>query len=191
MAHSQTGDITALLHKWKAGDAAACDQLMPHVYPHLHEVAAAYLRRERDDHTLQPTALVHELYLRLLQQREPEWDDRVHFYTFAAKVMRRILMDHARANQADKRGSGLKHVQLSDEIPWINLNSADVVDLNHALNELETVDPRKVRLVELRYFLGCTVTECAELASISTATAERDLTLARTWLYSRLVVKTR
>jgi RNA polymerase sigma factor (TIGR02999 family) len=162
---------------------------MPHVYPHLHEVAAAYLRREEQAHTLQPTALVHELYIRLLQQREPEWDDRTHFYTFAAKVMRRILMDHARATQANKRGAGLRHVQLSDEIPWVNLNSEDVVDLNQALDDLEAVDSRKVRLVELRYFLGCTVKECAELVAISTATAERDLTLARTWLYSRLVVK--
>jgi RNA polymerase sigma factor (TIGR02999 family) len=164
---------------------------MPHVYPHLHEVAAAYLRREEQAHTLQPTALVHELYLRLLQQREPEWEDRSHFYTFAAQVMRRILMDHARAARANKRGSGLRHVQLSDEIPWINLNSEDVVDLNQALNDLEAVDPRKVRLVELRYFLGCTVRECAELVSVSIATAERDLTMARTWLYSKLVLKAR
>jgi RNA polymerase sigma factor (TIGR02999 family) len=164
---------------------------MPHVYPHLHEVAAAYLRREDQAHTLQPTALVHELYLRLLQQREPEWEDRAHFYTFAAQVMRRILMDHARAARANKRGAGLRHVQLSDEIPWINLNSEDVVDLNQALNDLEAVDPRKVRLVELRYFLGCTVKECAELASVSVATAERDLTMARTWLYSKLVLKAR
>jgi RNA polymerase sigma factor (TIGR02999 family) len=100
-------------------------------------------------------------------------------------------MDHARAARANKRGSGLRHVQLSDEIPWINLNSEDVVDLNQALNDLEAVDPRKVRLVELRYFLGCTVRECAELVSVSIATAERDLTMARTWLYSKLVLKAR
>src|ERR1700678_2860221 len=110
------GDITVLLRKWKAGDAEACDQLMPHVYPHLREVAAAYLRRESGDHTLQPTALVNELYLRLLQQRKPDWDDRSHFYAFAATLMRRILTDHARAAQADKRGSGLRRLPLSDEV---------------------------------------------------------------------------
>ncbi|HTC35249.1 MAG TPA: sigma-70 family RNA polymerase sigma factor [Bryobacteraceae bacterium] len=186
---SEAGDITVLLRKWKAGDAEARDQLMPHVYPHLHEVAAAYLRRESGDHTLQPTALVHELYLRLLQQRKPDWDDRVHFYAFAASVMRRILMDHARATHADKRGAGVQHVPLCDEVPWVNLNSVDVLDLNRALDELDSVDARKVRLVELRYFLGCTLEESAELLGISRATAERDLTLARTWLYSRLVLK--
>jgi RNA polymerase sigma factor (TIGR02999 family) len=185
----QGGDITVLLRRWKDGDADACDQLMPHIYPHLHEVASAYLRRESEGHTLQPTALVHELYLRLLEQRNPDWDDRVHFYTFAAKVMRRILTDHARASHAAKRGGKLPHLQLSDEIPWIDLNGDVVVDLNRVLDELDTVDPRKVRLVELRYFLGCTVTEAAELLSISKATAERDLTLARAWLYSKLVVK--
>jgi RNA polymerase sigma factor (TIGR02999 family) len=162
---------------------------MPHIYPHLHEVAAAYLRRESEGHTLQPTALVHELYVRLLEQRKPDWNNRAHFYTFAAMVMRRILTDHARAAQAGKRGGGLRHVQLSDEIPWINLNSEDVTDMNRVLDELDAVDPRKVRLVELRYFLGCTLAECAELLSISKATAERDLTMARTWMYSRLVVK--
>lgn len=182
----EAGDITVLLRKWKAGDAWACDQLMPHIYPHLHEIASAYLRRESDDITLQPTALVHELYIRLLRQRKPNWDDRMHFYTFAAKVMRRILTDHARSTKANKRGAGQQHIPLSDEIPWVNLNSDDMVDLNRVLDELEAVDPRKVRLVELHYFLGCTVPESAALLTISLATAERDLTLARTWLYSRL-----
>jgi RNA polymerase sigma factor (TIGR02999 family) len=182
----KAGDITVLLRKWKAGDTQACDQLMSHVYPHLHDVAAAYLRRESEDHTLQPTALVHELYLRLLQQRKPDWEDRAHFYAFAAKVMRRILTDHARAAHAGKRGAGQPHLPLNDEIPWVNLNSEDVLDLNRALDELDAVDPRKVRLVELRYFLGCTLPESAALLSVSTATAERDLTLARAWLYAKL-----
>jgi RNA polymerase sigma factor (TIGR02999 family) len=186
---SEAGDITVLLRKWTAGDAEACDQLMPHVYPHLHEVATAYFRREPGGHTLQPTALVHELYLRLLQQRKPDWDDRAHFYTFAAKVMRRILMDHARAVHAGKRGSGLPRVALCEEIPWVDLNSAEVMDLNRALDELDSVDPRKARLVELRYFLGCTLPESAAILAISLATAERDLTMARTWLYSKLVVE--
>jgi len=183
---SPTGDITVLLRRWKEGDEQACDELMPHVYPHLHDVAAAYLRRESEDHTLQPTALVHELYIRLLQQRKPNWNDRAHFFRFAATVMRRILTDHARAAETGKRGSGLPHVPLDREVPWINLNSADVLDLNRALDELEAVDSRKVRLVELRYFLGCTTAESADLLGISPATADRDLTFAKTWLYSKL-----
>ena len=186
---SEAGDITLLLRKWRAGDQEACDELMPHVYPHLHGVAIAYLRRESSGHTLQPTALVHELYIRLLQQRTPDWDDRAHFYAFAAKIMRRILTDHARTAHADKRGAGLPHVPLCEEIPWVNLNGVEALDLNRALDDLEAVDPRKVRLVELRYFLGCTSQEAAELLAISTATAERDLMMARTWLYSRLVAK--
>jgi RNA polymerase sigma factor (TIGR02999 family) len=186
---SKAGDITLLLRKWTSGDSEARDQLMPHVYPHLHEVATAYLRRESVSHTLQPTALVHELYLRLLQQRHPDWNDRAHFYCFAAQVMRRILTDHARATNAAKRGSGLPHVPLCDEIPWVNLNSTDIIDLNRALDELDSVDSRKARLVELRYFLGCTLEESAALVDVSHATAERDLTMARAWLYSKLHIR--
>jgi RNA polymerase sigma factor (TIGR02999 family) len=183
------GEITILLQRWRDGDDQACQQLMPHVYPHLHDVAAGYLRREQDGHTLQPTALVHELYLRMLQQRKAEWNDRAHFYTFAAKMMRLILTDHARGVNAAKRGGGRNHLPLNDEIPWVDLNSEDVIDVNCALDELEKVDVRKVHLVELRYFLGCTVAECAELLEISTATAERDLRMMRSWLYSKLTRK--
>lgn len=187
MVEAQNGDITALLHRWKDGDGAACDQLIPYVYPHLHKVAAAYIRGEAPNQTLQPTALVHELYLRLVQQRQPNFQDRSHFYAFAASLMRRVLTDHARASHAAKRGAGVAHLSLNDEIPWVNVNSEDLLDLNRALEELETIDPRKVRLVELRYFLGCTVPESATLLNISVATAERDLSLARAWLYLKLV----
>jgi len=159
------------------------------VYPRLHNMAAAYLRRESGDHTLQPTALVNELYLPLLQQRKADWNDRAHFYTFAVKLMRRILADHARAANADKRGGELPHVPLNDEIPWLNLNSVDFIDVHRALDELECIDARKVRLLELRYFLGCTLAETAELLGISTATAERDLRFVRVWLYSTLAVR--
>jgi RNA polymerase sigma factor (TIGR02999 family) len=152
-------------------------------------MAAAYFRRESGDHTLQPTALVNELYLRLLQQRKADWNDRAHFYTFAAKLMRRILADHARAANADKRGGELPHVPLNDEIPWLNLNSVDFIDVHRALDELERIDARKVRLLELRYFLGCTLAETAELLGVSTATAERDLRFVRVWLYSTLAVR--
>lgn len=185
------GEITVLLKRWNGGDSGALDELVPHVYPQLHHIASSYLRRESNDHTLQPTALVHELYFKLLQQRKASWEDRAHFYVFAAKVMRRILGDHARAVHAGKRGSGIAPVPLSEEIPWLNLNSPEMIDVNRALDELEAIDPRKVRLTELRYFLGCTVPEAAELLGISTATAERDLTLLRSWLQARLATARR
>jgi RNA polymerase sigma factor (TIGR02999 family) len=182
----ESGEITVLLQRWNRGDEDALEQLIPYVYPHLHDVAAAYLRRESSDHTLQPTALVHELYLRLLKQRKAEWEDRAHFYSFAAQVMRRILVDHGRAVRAGKRGAGLAPLPLSEELAWIDLNSADMIDINRALEELESVDARKVRLAELRFFLGCTIPESAALLGVSTATAERDLVLLRSWLYARL-----
>jgi len=180
------GDITVLLQRWRGGDQEARQELMPHVYPHLRDVAASYMRREAGGHTLQPTALVHELYLRLLQQRRADWNDRAHFYTFAAKMMRLILADHARAAKAGKRGGGIESVPLSAELAWLRMDSEDMIDVNRALDEMETIDPRKVLLVELRYFLGCTVGEAAELTGISVATAERDLALIRSWLYLRL-----
>lgn len=180
------GEITLLLRQWRDGDPEAYRQLIPHVYPHLREVATGYLRRESQGHTLQATALVHELYLRLLQQHKAEWKDRAHFYTFAAKMMRLILADHARGAHALKRGGAVDHVPLDSEIPWVDLNGPDMIDVNRSLDELEEVDPRKVRLVELRYFLGCTVAEAADILEISTATADRDLLLVRTWLHSRL-----
>ena len=186
---NEPGEITVLLRRWKGGDDEALEQLIPHVYPHLRNVAAGYLRRESSAHTLQPTALVNELYLKLLQQRKASLEDRSHFYTFAAKLMRRILADHARTVKAEKRGSGLAPVPLNDQIPWVDLNSGDIIDINQALDELEAVDARKVRLAELNYFLGCTVAESAALLGISVATAERDLMLVRSWLRSRLVHK--
>lgn len=185
-AEQDPGEITVLLRRWQEGDRAAIEQLAPLVYPHLREVAAAYLFRESSADTLQPTALVNELYLRLVRQRKADWNDRAHFYTFAAKLMRRILTDHARAAHADKRGADLPRVPLNDEIPWVNVNSEEALDVNRALDELEMLDPRKVRLVELRYFLGCTVPEAADLLEISVATAERDLVMVRAWLYSKL-----
>ena len=186
-----SGEITILLRRWNEGDRDAYQQLIPHVYPHLREVAGGYLGRERTGHTLQPTALVHELYLRLLRQQKAEWADRTHFYTFAAKMMRLILADHARSANALKRGGTADRVDFTGELrgglPWNDPHSESFLDLNRGLNELEAVDPRRVRLVELRYFLGCTVAEAAQLLEISIATAERDLVLVRSWLYARLM----
>jgi RNA polymerase sigma factor (TIGR02999 family) len=180
------GEITLLLAKWRNGEASAFEQLMPLVYPHLREVAAAYVRRERNPDVLQATALVHELYIRLLNQKKAGWEDHRHFYTFAAKVMRMILIDHARGNQALIRGGGCQRVPLSDDLPWINIGSPELLDLNRALDELSAMDAYKAQLVELRYFLGCTTQETADLMEVSKATIDRELKFIRSWLYQRI-----
>ena len=180
------GEITLLLGKWNDGETSAFEELMPLVYPHLREVAAAYVRRERNPDVLQATALVHELYLRLLNQRKAAWEDRRHFYTFSAKVMRMILIDHARQGQSQIRGGNLERVPLSDDLPWIDIGSAQMLDLNRALEELAGLDPGKVQLVELRYFLGCTAEETAGLMGISKATVDRELKFIKSWLYRRI-----
>jgi len=159
---------------------------MPLVYPHLREVAAAYIKRERKPGELQATALVDEVYLRLINQKKADWADRVHFYTFAAKVMRMILTDHARSNYARKRGGGAPHVPLNREIPWIKIGSESLIDLHRALDDLSAIDPYMVHLVELRYFLGCTAEETAALLEVSKATVDRDLKFIKSWLYRRL-----
>jgi len=180
------GEITVLLGKWKDGDPSAFKELMPLVYPHLREVAAAYVRRERNPDVFQATVLVHELYLRLLNQKKAVGEDRAHFYTFAAKVMRMILIDHARGNQTQMRGGGIERVPLSDDLPWVQIGSPELLDLNRAMDDLSELDSYKVRLVELRYFLGCTAEETAELMQVSKATVDRDLKFIKTWLYRRV-----
>jgi RNA polymerase sigma factor (TIGR02999 family) len=180
------GEITVLLARWKDGERSAFEELMPLVYPHLRQVAAAYVRRERNPDVLQATSLVNELYLRLLNQKQAAWEDRRHFYTFTAKVMRMILIDHARGNQAQIRGGGLQRVPISDDLAWIDIGSPELLDLNRALDELAAIDTYKVQLVELRYFLGCTAEETASLLQISKATVDRDLKFVRSWLYRRI-----
>jgi RNA polymerase sigma factor (TIGR02999 family) len=182
----ETGEITLLLARWRDGEDAVFEQLLPLVYPHLRQVAAAYIRRERNPDVLQATALVHELYLKLLHQKKVDYQDRRHFYAFAAKIMRLILIDHARGNQAQMRGGGSIHVQLSDDLPWVNVGSDDLLELDRALDELNALDPAKVRLVELRYFLGCTSEETAALVQSSKATVDRDMRFIKSWLYRRL-----
>jgi RNA polymerase sigma factor (TIGR02999 family) len=186
IVQSGMGEITLLLGKWKEGDPLAFEELMPLVYPHLREVAAAYIRRERNPDVLQATALVHELYLRLLNQKKAAWDDRQHFYTFAAKVMRMILIDHARQSQAQMRGGGYERIPLSDDLLWVNIGSPELLDLNHALDELGALDADKVQLVELRYFLGCTAEETADLMQVSKSTVDRDLKFTKSWLFRRM-----
>jgi len=183
---SSPGEITLLLLEWKQGQPAAFDRLMPLVYPRLCQIAASYIRRERNPGVLQATALVHEVYLRLIDQKKADWADRAHFYTFAAKVMRMILTDHARTTDAQKRGGGAEHVPLNEQIPWVEVGGESMIELNRALEELEAIDPRKVQLVELRFFLGCTAEETGEILRISKATVDRELKFAKSWLFRRI-----
>lgn len=156
---------------------------MPLVYPRLQAMAGSLARHEQQD-TLQATAIVHEVYLRLLKVRHLELADREHFFSFAARLMRLILVDHARTRGARKR-TGIR-VPLHEEMRWVSVDSEEVVALNHSLEDLAAVDPQKVQLVELRYFLGCTAEEVAELTNQSKATVDRHLQLARAWLFRRL-----
>jgi RNA polymerase sigma factor (TIGR02999 family) len=181
------GEVTQMLDQWREGDARVLENLMPLVYGQLHRIAEGYMRRERDDHTLQPTALVNEVYMRLLNQRKVTWQDRGHFFTFAARMMRNILKDHARAHLADRRGGkDAIRLPISEEIAWVGTSSAEILDLNRALDRLEELDQRKAHLIELRFFLALTMEETAEVLSISLATAERDLKFSRSWLLREL-----
>src|SRR5580658_3912567 len=172
-------EITRLLHRWKEGDREALASLASLAYEDLHAIAIGYLRREVTGHTLQATGLVNELYLRLAQVRGVQLTNRRHFYTFAAQLMRMILIDHARQTRALKRPGSAVRVPLHEEMAWIDASGEDVLAVDAALNELETVDERKVRVIELRFFLGCTNDEAAELLGISRATVDRDLEFAK------------
>jgi RNA polymerase sigma factor (TIGR02999 family) len=178
-------DVTELLQEWNQGNRAALDRLMPLVTSELRKVARAYLRRERADHTLQPTALVNEAYLRMVNWDRVSWRDRAHFFAAAARVMRRILVDHARAHRAAKRG-GCRIVSLANAAEPADDRDVDVVALDQALDELAALDERQARLVELRFFAGLTIEETAEVLKIGAATVSRDWATARAWLYRRL-----
>jgi RNA polymerase sigma factor (TIGR02999 family) len=180
-------EITSLLQRWSGGDAAALDDLVEIAYTELHAIAAGYLRREDRQQALQATELVNELYLRLARQRAAQFSDRYHFYTFAAMLMRRILNDSSRRTHAQKRpGSAGARVPLHPDLAWIDAAGEEMLSLDQALSELEFLDERKVRIIELRYFLGCTNEETAELLGITRSTVDRDLQFAKTWLYRRL-----
>jgi len=178
-------EITGLLERWSRGDRDALAQLMPIVYARLHALADRAMRRERRDHTLQATALVHEAFLRLADTSPPSWCDRRHFYAVAARVMRRTLVDHARGSAAERRGGGWHRVTLGD--PESSRESpVDLLALDEALDELARLDARKARVVELRFFSGLSVAETAEVLAVSKPTVVLDTRLARAWLYSRL-----
>jgi RNA polymerase sigma-70 factor, ECF subfamily len=175
-------DVTQLLRKWNEGDRAALDQLMPVVYQELRKLASGYLREERPDHTLQPTALINEAYLRLVKQDFPEWQSRKHFYGVAAHLMRQILVEHARGRAAAKRGAGAQKLSLDEEPIFSQERAADLVALDDALTALADFDERKARVVELRYFGGLSVEEVAGALDISVATVGREMRMAQAWL---------
>lgn len=182
MTTPSANDITQLLIAWRAGDAAALEALMPLVYQELHRLAHRYLGRDRHGHTLQTTALVNEAYLRLVNQQDLPWHDRVHFFAVAAQMMRRILVDYARARHVQKRGGGARHVALDEALEVSDARAAEVVALDEALESLAVFDPRKSQLVELRFFGGLSIEETAEVLGVSPGTVMRDWTLAKAWL---------
>jgi RNA polymerase sigma factor (TIGR02999 family) len=177
-------DLTSLLRAWSGGDLAARDRLIPLVYGELHRRAAAHLRRERRDHTLQPTALVNEVYLRLVDQRRAAWQNRAQFFAISAQMMRRILVDHARGGRMAKRSGRWVRVALSDVVGQIGGPDAEILDLDAALTRLSEFDPRKSRIAELRFFGGLSLQETAHVLGLSVATVERDWQAARAWLYA-------
>jgi RNA polymerase sigma factor (TIGR02999 family) len=178
-------DVTRLLIAWHDGQPAALDELTPIVYTELRRLAAAYMRRERREHTLQPTALIHEAYMRLVDQRLPVFDSRTHFFGVAARIMRQVLVDFARAHRSEKRGSGLQ-APLGDAIHLSANPSADLIDLHDALDRLAAFDARKAQVIELRYFGGLTREEVAEAMDLTLATVKRDLMLGEAWLRREL-----
>ena len=181
--------VTQLLVNWSNGDQHALEELMPLVYGELRRLAASHLRRERSDHTLQSTALVNEAFLRLVNQREVHWRSRAHFYGIAAQMIRRILVDHARSQQAGKRGAGAIKLELDEAMAVSPAKELDLVSLDDALERLAALDERQGRIVELRFFAGLSVEETAEVMHISPATVKREWSSARAWLY-REILKT-
>ena len=180
------GEITLLLGRWEQGEPGAVESLAPLVYDQLRAIAEALLRNERPEHTLQATAIVNEVFLDLLRLRRLAINDRAHFFTFAAQLTRRVLVDSARRAKAEKRGVGWTRIPLDAELVWLSNDSAESLDLSAALNELGKRDASKTRAVELHYFLGCTVEETADILQVSKSTVERSLRFSLAWLRGRL-----
>src|SRR5262245_15876513 len=172
-------DLTRLLIDWSKGDRAALDRLMPIVYDELRKIARSYLKNERPAHTLQPTALIHEAYVRLISQNVPEWQSRTHFYGIAAQLMRQILVDHARGHRAAKRGGGSPNLSLDDATIFSSERSSDLLALDDALTALASFDQRKCRVIELRFFGGLSIAEIAETPGLSVATVGLERRLAQ------------
>ena len=180
-----SGEVSLLLRAWSEGDRAALDKLAPMVYQQLRRLARSYMRQERPGHTLQTTALVIEAYLRLVDYKHMQWQNRAHFFAVSAQAMRRILVDHARRHNL-KRGKGIEHVALEDTAVVSNERKADLIKLDDALRALAEIDSRKAQVVELRFFGGLSVEEIAEVLHISSVTVMRDWSTARAWLYREM-----
>ena len=178
--------ITRMLADYRKGDKNALEELLPAVYDHLHRLAQNYMRREKSSHTLQPTALVNEAFVRIVAGAEVDWKDRAHFFAIAASVMRRILVDHAKAKRAAKRGGGGVHVAFDEAIHHVDAESTDVLELDGALEQLAAVEPRWAKVVEMRYFAGLEIEAIAEALGVSPATVKRDWTAAKLWLFKAL-----
>jgi RNA polymerase sigma-70 factor (ECF subfamily) len=183
---TDTGPATDLLLSWSGGDRSALDRMLPLVYEELHRLAALYLSRERVDHTLQPTALVNEAYLRLIDQRQVDWRNRAQFLGVAANMMRRILMNHARDRNAGKRPGDRERVSLSLVEESSSPSNVDLIALETALDKLAELDARKAKVVELKFFGGLTMDEIAEVLEISRATVEREWSFSRAWLFDAI-----
>lgn len=183
---SVNGDVTSLLIEWNGGNQEARNQLIPLLYAELHRMAERYVRDERSSATLQPTALVHEAYMRLVQQKLPDWQSRSHFFGVAAYLMRQLLVERARRHGSQKRGGGAANVPLNEALSLAPESSGFIVDLDSALKALAEVDERKSKIIELRFFGGLTVDEVARALEISTATVGREQRLAEAWLYREM-----
>src|SRR5580658_7745910 len=179
------GDVSTLLHAWSGGDRSALERLTPIVYEELRRLARRYLKRERTGHSLQTTALVNEAYMRLVDYKRMQWQDRAHFFAVSAQVMRRILVEHARRHNL-KRGAGVQHVSLEEAAMVGDDRAADLVALDDAMSALARHDPRKVQVVEMRFYGGLSVEETAEVLKVSPVTVMRDWSTARAWLYRAL-----
>ncbi|HLK66923.1 MAG TPA: sigma-70 family RNA polymerase sigma factor [Bryobacteraceae bacterium] len=182
-------EVTRLLIEWKQGNQAAIDLLVPLVYDEMRRLAESYLRDERAAATLQPTALVHEAYLRLVAQHLPDWESRSHFFGVAAHLMRQILVDHARRHKSSKRGGGVANASLDEALSFAPERSSEIVALDDALNTLAKVDERKSRIMELRFFGGFSVEETAQALGMSVATIGREQRMAEAWLHRELSQK--
>jgi len=185
-APSPREHVTQLLIDWGNGSKEALDNLTPIIYAELHKLAESYLRRERNAATLQPTALVHEAYIRLVAQDLPDWQSRAHFFGVAAQLMRQILVDNARRHRSEKRGGGAAKVPLSEALSFTPERSSDVIALDDALNTLAAVDERKCKVIELRFFGGLSVEETAQALGVSVATIGREQRLAEAWLHREM-----
>ena len=178
--------VTQLLKQWQEGNSEALEALIPLVYKELKRLAAGYLRRERPDHTLQSAALVNEAYLRLIDQNQTRWQNKAHFYGIAARMMRRILADHARGHNAAKRGAGMPELELDEAVAQAQARNLDLVGLEEALQKLEKLDRQQGRIVELRFFSGLSIEDTANVLAISPATVKRDWAAARAWLFREM-----